>query len=158
MHAGQLLTYLWVGVVILAVFGNIAKSAKRQAAQLRQRPPGNSGQIPPAVPAGILRQFDPTVAARVVVAPRTPQPVVRQAPPPFVSPKNASPTVAAPERAVAPLAPSPPPREVLSPPAGDLTHAGSRRRNPGWLAQGGWARAVVAAEVLGKPRALRDEW
>lgn len=144
MHASELLTYLWVGVVVCAVIGNIVKTARRAArsAPTRRWASGPSMQTP--------------------VAPAYAPPVTLGHPPP------PPPTSTVPRRIVAfarqaPLLPPVvPPAPKPGPPSAPVMPAMRpvpRVRRARWASgRGALVRAVIAAEVLGKPRALRDEW
>ncbi len=130
---------IWVGLLIVGVVGSMISSLRRQtqAPALRQAPrrpqaPPVQEQEVPSIPTWIDR------VSLAPAAPVIPQPVPQPAPP---VPKP---------RAVAPA----PPRAVTQHPPSRPVHV-ARRRLLGTKRD--IVRAVIALEVLGKPRAFRDE-
>ena len=136
---------LWVLFLIVGVVGSIVQSVRKQAAareaqRVPQQPaPQQQAQRPPpvAAPAPVQRaQVSSLVSQlRTLLPPQAvaPPPVAAAPPPPPPRPPTPD----------APRAEPPPSR----PPAGARLF-GTRS---------GLVRAVIAAEVLGKPHALRDE-
>lgn len=129
---------LWVGFLVVGVIGSIVSGIRKQAqrAQPVQQPPrrpatslrvGSPPQWQP--PPGQLPQWVQQLTAQIAPrpAPAAPRPVVPKAPPP-------------------------PP--IIEPP-----HEPAPRRHGPRLFRDRKAivQAVIAAEILGKPLALRDE-
>ncbi len=129
-------TFVWVVLVVIGVVSSIVSNARKRVG-------------PPAGPAA--SQGTPPY----VVSPQAmpPQRMPPGAPPPAV---GAAPP-AAPRRVVPARPPSPP----APPPAADHTldvFRPAHRRGPRVFGgRGALVRAVIGAEVLGKPVALRDE-
>lgn len=137
---------LWVGFLVVGVIGSIVSGIRKQAqrAQPVQQPPGRPSTksilsgveglrpgIPPQwqPPQGQLPQWVQQLTAQIAPrpAPTAPRPVVPKAPPPA---------------------------PIVEPP-----HEPAPRRHSPRLFRDRKAivQAVIAAEVLGKPLALRDE-
>ena len=154
---------LWVGFLIIGVVGSIVSSIRKQiqaATPPAQRPIPSRWQPPPQpstpsaarpqqpvrrvvvsgrVPAGQMPQWLQQATAEI--AAQAPRPAPQAIPP--KAPLPARPPVAS---------ASPPPVDFPSPQAAS---AGASRlfRNRNTIVQ-----AVIAAEVLGKPRAFNDEY
>jgi hypothetical protein len=158
-NLSDLLPLAWFGLIIIGVISSVVKSAKRQAANN-----ASPGQIPAVqvtgVPQGLHAQFAANAArvaqpaaVAVPLAVRRPLPASRPAPPP---PAPAPVTV--PDYAAPPTSYVPAPLDSTPPP-----HAMSVTKRPVRAARlfgssHAVLRSIVAAEVLGKPRALRDEY
>lgn len=133
---------VWVVFLVVGVIGSMVSSIRRQAqaAQSQARNPASSAPSAPARRAVAYQVASPQEGfVRVLQSTlqQTSQPLPRPTaprPPPAPKPPPAAP---APVHAAEP--PHPPPGRRLF---------GNRRD---------LVRAVIAAEVLGKPRALRDE-
>jgi hypothetical protein len=138
---------LWVGFLVIGVIGSIVSSMRKQIAQQQTKgvtrraptrippqwqPP--RGQVPEWVQR-LTAQTEPA-AARAVPQAAAPRPAPSRKP------------VATPP-AKAPAAPWPEHHEYSSGRAKGARIFGSRKAI---------VQAVIAAEVLGKPRALRDEY
>jgi hypothetical protein len=157
-NLSDLLPLAWFGIVIIGVISSIVKSARRQAAKAS---PAQAPAVQVAgVPQGLHAQFAANAAS---IAPPA---AVRTAPPPVRRPVR--PAQAAPQPAVVaetvpdytPPATSyvPAPLDSAPPP-----HATFIQRRPVRAARlfgtpHAVLRSIVASEVLGKPRALRDEY
>lgn len=123
---------LWVGFLIVGVIGSIVSSIRKQAQQAQ----------PPPDPRRMRQQ--------VVVRP---SPLLRT-----VSPVPPPPAAAPPRPAPPPPRPAPP-RPAA--PAVELAHdfpTSRPPRRPVFGSRKAIVQAVIAAEVLGKPRGLRDEY
>ncbi len=134
-------TFVWVVLVVIGVVSSIVSNARKRAG-----PPAASQGAPPYM-------VSPQAMPPQRMPPGAPPPTVR-APPPAV---GATPP-AAPRRIVPVRPPSPP---AQPPPAADHTldvFRPARRHGPRVFGgRGALVRAVIGAEVLGKPVALRDE-
>jgi hypothetical protein len=129
---------VWVVLLIVGVIGSMISSLRRQAqGQLTQlqRPPLAQGPRPAPAPEqlppwleGMLAQI-PAPATRVSARPAPPQPK--------------------------PVPPAPAPAPAVEHPHPQVEPAARRRFFP---ARRDVVRAVIAAEVLGKPRGLSDEY
>ncbi len=119
---------VWVVLVIVGVVSSIISTVRKGVAV------APSGAAP--------RAASPRAVSRWTTA--GPRPVLSSAAPPQPPPRLAPPP---PRRA-------PPPGQLLA-----ATHAAElpRGRRPLFVGKNELVRAVVAAEILGKPRALRDE-
>ncbi|HEX3368600.1 MAG TPA: hypothetical protein VHS56_03410 [Candidatus Cybelea sp.] len=146
--------FIWVGILILGVVSSISKSAKRQqqAAQQAQGRPAGAGlpPPPPAAPAPAAQLIAPGSSPQQATLLRVMQAVAAQ--------QGLSPAPPRPERP-APKA-VPPPAAALRPPPPvhpplDLPQQAKRRL---FASQPELVRAVIAAEVLGKPKAFNDEY
>jgi hypothetical protein len=123
---------VWVALLFIGVVGSMISSLRRQA-QPRPQARGELPQrreMPPVELAPQLRRV-------IVQAPASPAP--QRKPPPVPGPAGAPPPIAAP------------------PPGHDVILRGARRRRL-FSHRGDIVRAVIAAEVLGKPRGLSDEY
>ena len=129
---------LWVAIVAIGVISSVVSNARRQAARTPV-PPRRFPQAPSQRPAAWA-------------APAAPQPPTV----PLVTPRPAAPPPAAFAGTGVGVTPPPPPAPAdIFPHPAELTRARRPRRFAGRTAL---RRAVVAAEVLGKPRALGDEY
>jgi hypothetical protein len=162
-HLSDLLPLAWFGIVIIGVISSIVKSARRQAAKtsparqpevrvtgvpqgLHAQFAANAAQLAPPATAPAPRAAVPLPVRRPAPAPARPAPVVPDAPqtvPDYTPP----PTSYVP----APLDSAPPP------------HAMFVQQRPVRAARlfgtpHAVLRSIIASEVLGKPRALRDEY
>jgi|SRR5580692_1796295 hypothetical protein len=121
---------VWVVFLVIGVIGSMVSSARRQVAAGAQAP---RSQAPPAVAPTAQQRLAQALQARVqapAVSPRAPQP--RPAPPrPVSAPRG-------------------------EPPAAPVAHQARQRSFFG--SRPDLVRAVIAAEVLGKPRGLHDEY
>ena|SRR5579871_1397208 len=120
---------LWVGFLIVGVIGSIVSSIRKQAQQQAQ---------PPQDPHRVRIQ-------RIVLRPET----VSTASPPSPRPSPPPP----------PVPPRPP--AAARAPTVELAHdfpATRRSGHPVFGSRKAIVQAVIAAEVLGKPRGLRDEY
>jgi len=125
---------IWVALLIIGVTGSMISSVRRQM----QASQGKAPEVRPARPQQVTRRVMPAIRQPAA----TPQPVPAAPSRPALKPKTR------PEPGLAP-----PPLETHAPRA-DLGSIGARlfanRRSV--------LRAVIAAEVLGKPRAFNDEY
>jgi hypothetical protein len=157
MHLGDLVGAAWFLIVIAGVVSSVVRSVRR-ASQSGQNPQARQQfvQQPPA--RGVHAQF----ATGAVVPAQAPAPAAAPAPvPPPVPPQAArqpAPRAIAPRvlhQAAAPVAPAPAAAQSWSmpveAPAPKLAFGRFRTRHE-------LVRAVVGAEILGKPKALRDEY
>jgi hypothetical protein len=140
---------LWVGFLVIGVIGSIASSMRKQIAQQQsaQRPPRRV--IPSSVETPIPPQWQPPPGQ----LPEWVQRLTAQAEPPA---PRAAPQAAAPR-------PAPPRKKVVAPPPSAVEPAPElpveRRHGRRFFdSRKAIVQAVIAAEVLGKPRALRDEY
>jgi hypothetical protein len=161
-NLSDLLPLAWFGIVIIGVISSIVKSARRQAA--KASPAEQPAVRVTGVPQGLHAQFAANAAS---IAPPPPAPV-RATPPPV-------------RRAVRPPQPQPPPQFAIvadtvpdyTPPATSYVpapldsapppHAMFIQQRPVRAARlfgtpHAVLRSIIASEVLGKPRALRDEY
>jgi hypothetical protein len=159
-NLSDLLPLAWFGIVIIGVISSIVKSAKRQAA--KTSPAQTPAVQVTGVPQGLHAQFAANAAqiARPAPAPApraaVPLPVRRplppSPPPPAVMPDTVPDYTPPPTSYVpAPLDSTPPPHVI----------GVQRRPLPAARLFGtphAVLRSIIAAEVLGKPRALRDEY
>jgi hypothetical protein len=121
---------VWVVLLVIGVIGSMVSSARRQVAAGAQAP---RPQRPPAPAATAQQRLAQALQARVQApasSPRPPQP--RPAPPRPVSAPHSE------------------------PPAVPPAHRARQRSFFGTRPE--LVRAVIAAEVLGKPRGLHDEY
>jgi hypothetical protein len=130
---------LWVGFLVIGVIGSIVSSMRKQIAQQqakgvsRRRMPPQWQPPPGQLPEWVQRLTAPAESA----APR----VVTKA----VAPKRS--------------APSAKPAAPATPPLTEFPAARAERRAARIFgSRKAIVQAVIAAEVLGKPRALRDEY
>lgn len=142
--------FVWVVLLIVGVVGSMTSSIRRQREQAARRdggsapPPDSRGAPQPlaGVPPGTSAQQATLVHAMQEITAR------QGIPPPAPRPRRPA-SRPAPAVPAAP-APQPAPHSVAPPrPAKQLGLFGSGPE---------LVRAVIAAEVLGKPRALRDEY
>lgn len=142
---------VWVVLLIVGVVGSMVSSLRKQAQQAQKTAPT---QRPPQQPAVSSAPF----AAAPVELPRELAPwlermvqaQVRQPPPARPRPVQPKPLPPKP----APVAPPP-----IEHPHDFIGHPSARLRMTRDLFAGrNIVRAVIAAEVLGKPRALGDEY
>jgi hypothetical protein len=164
---------IWIGVVIFAVVSSIMRSAKRArasadanaqtAGRAQQTPAGttaapavNTRLAPDSRLAGLIAQFEQQAqaAAQADVAQRTPP----QSPVPQVKVQTnvRMQRVTVPRVSAAPRPPAPEPAAPRSYP--DVSEPVRMRSRGFFPDRAALAHAVVAAEVLGKPLALRDEY
>jgi hypothetical protein len=129
---------VWVGFLVIGVIGSMVSSARRQAAAGPQRRP----QVPPAAAAAAQQRLVQALQARAQA--QVQAPASSQRPP---QPRPAPPRPASPPR-------TEPPRS--EPPAAPAAHRARQRSFFGTGPE--LVRAVIAAEVLGKPRGLNDEY
>jgi hypothetical protein len=136
--------FIWVGILILGVVSSIARSAKRQQQGAQQAPGAQAPAAAPLVPPGsspqqaTLMRVMQAIAAQQGVAqapPRPVRPVSKPAPPPPPPPR-----------------PPEPARHAAQPPPQ------AKRQRLLFGSQTDLVRAVIAAEVLGKPKAFSDEY
>jgi hypothetical protein len=122
-------TLVWVALLVIGVISSMVSSARRQVAAAKApRRPGPPS--PAATPQQRLMQALQARVQATAAPPRAPQP--RPAPPrPVSAPRSEPPTAPTVYR---------PRRRALFETGPDLV------------------RAVIAAEVLGKPRGLHDEY
>lgn len=121
---------VWIVFVLFAVVSSIVKSARR-----------SRGVPAPARSTQLIAQFHQQ--AQVVTPP---QPVAQPQP------------VAPPQPAAQPIPPPPQIVRTPQPPAPRVVAPAQPQQRPGFFAgRGALVRGIVAAEVLGKPLALRDE-
>jgi hypothetical protein len=135
--------FIWVGILILGVVSSIAKSAKRQQQGAQQAPgPATTPLVPPgsSPQQATLMRVMQAIAAQQGVPPAPPRPVrpaSKPAPPPPPPPSPRRPE---------------PARHAAQPPAT------ATRQRLLFGSQRDLVRAVIAAEVLGKPKAFNDEY
>lgn len=125
---------VWVGFLVIGVIGSMVSSARRQAAA---GAPGRRPQVPPATAAAAQQRLVQALQARAQA----------QVQAPASSPRPSQPRPAPPRPAPAPRS------DPAAPPPG---HPARRRSFFGSGPE--LVRAVIAAEVLGKPRGLNDEY
>jgi hypothetical protein len=167
---------IWVAIVVIGVVSSVVKNAKRQRAQQGQAPQPRPGALPPlvqttGVPAGLHAQFaaDAISIRRQAMAPNLPPPApavavavpapVRRAVAaraPIAAPLDIGPTV--PDYTPAPIAYTPAPLDNTPPPHAMVIPQRSVRAAKLFGSPKAILRSIIAAEVLGKPRALRDEY
>jgi hypothetical protein len=156
--ASQIGGFIWIAIVLIGVVSSIAKSAKRQNAA--KAPPGQAPEVRVAgVPQGIHAQFGASASEMPPVAapsaPVVPPPVRRQA-------RNLQPAQRPqPAPVTPPIYAAPPVYDTTPPPAAPHSPVIRARRARAAKLFGSPSqvlRSVIAAEVLGKPRALRDEY
>lgn len=126
---------LWVAFLIIGVAGSIVSSIRKQIQGSAQ---GRSGR---AVPSAAQ---PPQAIRRVLIAAQAPRPV-QQA----VAPKAPAP----PKPPASPASPLPPLHTDFLPPRAPSRGVARLFRHRSAIVQ-----AVIAAEVLGKPRAFNDEY
>ncbi len=124
-------TLVWVILIVIGVVGSMISSVRRQAQAQRRAPPAG----PPRYPAGVR------FAAAAAGQPR------RVGPPPAEVAPTAGPSL--------PTRPTSSAR--LQPPPAHSPKEPKLPRPRLFAGKGGLVRAVIAAEVLGKPRGLSDE-
>jgi hypothetical protein len=125
---------VWVGFLVIGVIGSMVSSARRQAAAGAQ---GRRPQVSPATAAAAQQRLVQALTARAQAHVQAPA----------SSPRPAQPRPAPPRPAPAPRSEPAP-----APPA----HTARQRSFFGSGPE--LVRAVIAAEVLGKPRGLNDEY
>jgi len=130
---------VWVGFLVIGVIGSMVSSARRQAAAGAQ---GRRPQVPPATAAAAQQRLVQALQARAQA----------QVQAPASSPRPAQPRPAPPRPAPPRPAPAPRSEPAPAPPA----HTARQRSFFGSGPE--LVRAVIAAEVLGKPRGLNDEY
>jgi hypothetical protein len=141
---------IWVGLLVIGVVGSMISSMRRQ------RQAQANGRVPPRRPVPPIGPSQTTPLQ--AVTPGTLRWVDRSAVTPSGGPRfapQAAPAAAREVRKPSPVMHVPvPPR-----PAADhqRTHQGLIARRRLFGSKREIVRAVIAAEVLGKPRALRDE-
>ena len=126
---------IWVVFIVIGVFANIASAVRKQQQAASKPPPGT----PQPVRQPQVRMQTMTWPASATAAP--------------------TPTTVAPVSPASVRRPQAPPARVA--PAGiplaALHEAPARRSRPFFADGPSLVRGIIAAEVLGKPRALRDE-
>jgi hypothetical protein len=131
---------IWVAFIIIGVIGSMVSSLRKAAAA---RPQAVPPQWRPQQPIPAPRDARlPDWAQQVMAAMPQPQPQPQRRP----QPSPASPPPAA----------RPAPRAAPAAPEHEAPHQPHRRRFFG--GKNDIVRAVIAAEVLGKPRGLNDEY
>ncbi|MEO6834511.1 MAG: hypothetical protein ABI231_01200 [Candidatus Tumulicola sp.] len=140
---------LWVLIVIVGVVSSIVSNARKQAA---------TAQPPQKLPPQPSRPQPPQPSR-----PQPPRAVTFGAPAAAPVPAPAATAPAAPLKARR-VAPQPKPAPATAPdraeffPAHETAHPGRPPRGRLFRDRRSLVRAVIAAEVLGKPHALRDEY
>ncbi|MBV8491511.1 MAG: hypothetical protein JO199_13370 [Candidatus Eremiobacteraeota bacterium] len=135
---------VWILIVVIGVVSSIVNSARRAAAQRQAQPVRPQAATPPtAVAPGIPRRID-VVRATVSPAQAQQAPVPKPQPAPVAAPPPVPP---APRVAASPA----PRKPIVDQKAGVPLAALFADRSS-------LVNAVIAAEVLGKPHALRDEY
>ncbi len=135
---------VWVGLLIIGVIGSMVSSLRKQAQAPSQGPrPAPRPQPPPEWLQQMVAQMPPQARVVQVVRPQaTPKPVA-----------------AAPVPVPPPRAPAVPHEPAAShPQAGSNVERGRPQITREIFARRNIVQAVIAAEVLGKPRALSDEY
>ena len=128
---------IWVVFLVVGVLGSMVSSLRKAAQTQGQARPVRPGPAP-ARPAPQVQAGLPDWARQVIATlPQPPAPRPRPAPPPPPPPKPAPKLAPLPEHA-------------------GLPHQTRRRHFFGGRNE--LVRAVIAAEVLGKPRAFNDEY
>jgi hypothetical protein len=123
---------VWVALVVIGVIGSMVSSLRRAGqGQAQPRPPGQPVQLREARLPDWARQV---VAAMPQPPAATPRPAAPPPPPP----------------------PKPAPKLAPLPEHAGLPHQARRRHF--FAGKSEIVRAVIAAEVLGKPRAFNDEY
>jgi cbb3-type cytochrome oxidase subunit 3 len=159
----DLIPLAWFGLIVIGVISSVVKSAKKQAAAR-----ASQGEIPAVrvtgVPQGLHAQFAAN-AAQVAQPPPVAVPLPVRRPLPASRPA-AAPPAPAPAAAPQTVPDYIPPLTSYTPAPLDSTpppHALGVQPRPVRAARlfgssHAVLRSIVAAEVLGKPRALRDEY
>jgi hypothetical protein len=156
----DLLPLAWFGIIAIGVISSLVKSAKRQAAKAQS-------QVPPiqtaGVPQGLHAQFAANAAQVAPPAPQAPLRVRAPLPPPVrraapVPPPQPAAPSTVPDYTPPPTSYTPAPLDSTPPP-----HVIGVQRRPVRAARlfgssHAVLRSIIASEVLGKPRALRDEY
>ncbi len=138
---------VWVLLVIIGVVSSIVQSSRRSAAQRRVQPPQTAARQMPVAQRPPIRpqpQFDMREELASIMAQMAAQSQPVQ-PPPKPPPPPVAPTPVA----------APPPPPIRPVPA---VHSPVARTEKLFGQRSSLVRAVIAAEVLGKPLALRDEY
>lgn len=121
-------TLVWVVLLVIGVIGSMVSSVRRQAAAGAQAP---RPQAPPATAAAAQQRLVQALQARAQA------PASSSRPPP----------------------PRPTPPRPASAPHGEPPAAAHKARQRSFFgSRPELVRAVIAAEVLGKPRGLHDEY
>jgi hypothetical protein len=121
---------VWVVLLFVGVVGSIVSSIRKKT----QQAPGRRGVVPRRV-ASIPPPVGPSIAPGSFA--QVPAPLRTRA---------------------APSKPLPPPKAGVPPAAEAFSHGGARPPKRFFSTGKDLARAVIAAEVLGKPRGLADEY
>jgi hypothetical protein len=167
-------TLIWVVVVILGIISSMRSSMRRQrqASQQSQAPPAQPNAPAPAQPtvqrvvltnADARQRLLEILQQEALASGRQPPPaVVRALNASQPGPPPAQPPPPQPVQAVPPpvrAQPSPMPAQPQPRPSEPRPHEEPRRSRDLPLFRGQAAvRAIIAAEVLGKPRGLSDEY
>ncbi len=123
-------TLIWIVLLLIGAIGSIASNARKAS---------RAGEKVQARPTGVVqRPVPPQSVPRSVV--------VTVAPPP------PAPTIVPRPR---PVAARPPPPSAAPAPAAPVPHGTAAFR--GMFERGNLVRAIVAAEVLGPPKSLREQ-
>jgi hypothetical protein len=169
VHANSIVPWIWVIVVAIGIVNSIRKKAaggagSAQAVADRSAAAAEAELRKQAYFEAIAQQRRAAATAQAAVAPRAPLP-------PPIAPQQTTGAIARAASAAIPAAvarPAPPPRVEApvapSAPTGPdpiLPHPSLVRRRTGVFAgmfehRKGILRAIVAAEVLGKPKALAE--
>jgi hypothetical protein len=160
-NLSDLLPLAWFGIIAIGVISSLVKSARRQAAKAQGPVPGVQTT---GVPQGLHAQFAANAAPVARPASVSPPPIVRAVvPPPVRRPAPAPPPIPAMPATVPDYTPpatsyTPVPLDSTPPP-----HVIGVEKRPVRAARlfgtpHAVLRSIIASEVLGKPRALRDEY
>jgi hypothetical protein len=157
-------TLIWVVILLIGVGSSVVKSVKQQNAKLRQAQPGSGAPPapPPAapyvrvagMPDGLHAQFAAS-ATPVGPAAARPRPPAAQPPPPAPKPVQATPPVPARPTYVSSVPAAP---NATPPPHLPVTRDRPARAARLFGSRSAVLRSIIASEILGKPRALRDEY
>jgi hypothetical protein len=160
-HFSDLLPLAWFGIVVIGVISSIVKSAKRQAA--KSSPAQTPAVRVTGVPQGLHAQFAANAAQVAPPAPApapraaVPLPVRRPQPPSPPQPPAAAPATV-PDYAPPPTSYIPAPLDSTPPPHVIGVQGRPVRAARLFGTSHAVLRSIIASEVLGKPRALRDEY
>jgi soluble lytic murein transglycosylase-like protein len=168
----DIISIAWVVIVVIGVVSSIVKSVKK-AQQGAQSPV--PGAQPPlvrttGVPSGLHAQFAADASPLTPPVPVRSAPVAAAVPPPVRRPvRNPAPPV--PQRGQVPQMPAsvpdyvppatayaPAPLDNTPPPHAPVLQTRAVRAARLFGSPKAVLRSIIAAEVLGKPRALRDEY
>ncbi len=133
---------VWVVLLVVGVTSSIASSI-RKASAAQQRPGPGPGPVTPPPRQSTVKELVAALQAQAQAQAQAAQPQARQAPAPRPAPPPAK---AAAARAAPP--------DQLPWPVAPVPRSSAHRLFAG---RGDAVRGIIAAEILGSPRGLRDE-